>query len=436
MTTTRILAILCVELLIAQRPYVFAQQQPAPKQASAEGGSQTLSPEQLQSLVAPIALYPDPILSQVLVASTYPLEIVEAARWLDQNHNLQGKQLTDTAAKQRWDASVQALVVMPELLKRLSHEIKWTSDLGNAFLATEEGVMEAVQHLRQQAYANGALKSTKEQTVSTTTDTNQSYIVVEPATPEVVYLPTYNPVAIWGPPPAYYPYPPIYYPPVPSTGAIVAASALSFGVGVAVGAIWSGGWAGWGWGCGWGRHNVVINNNFITRNNFSRVNVGNGNNWIHNPVHRAGMPYNNRNVANRYNGARANVNARPTAGQVQQRLNQGGASRLEQGNLGQGAVNRPGQGAVNRPSQGSDSRPSQGSVTRPSQRGGNRPGQAGGNRPAQGNLGKGAISRPSQGSANRLGQLNPGHRGGGTPMHNNRGPGHGGAVRGGGGRRR
>src|SRR5579864_4829961 len=253
MTIKGSLAILCVELLIAPNPYVLAEQQPPSTQQMPGGAPQeqpqhVLMPDQLDSLVAPIALYPDPILSQVLVASTYPLEIVEAARWLGQNSSLQGKALVDAAAKQSWDASVQALVVLPELLKRLNQDITWTSDLGNTFLAQQEGVMEAVQRMRQKAQTNGALQSTKEQQVTTTNQGGSTYIEIQPASPEVVYVPAYDPVAVWGPPPAYYPYPPLYYP--PSTGAIIAASAISFGVGVAVGAFWSGGWGGWGWGCG------------------------------------------------------------------------------------------------------------------------------------------------------------------------------------------
>src|SRR4029077_8292092 len=174
MITTRAVAVLCTALLIAQEPYVLAQQ--AQSATGSQGQPQkTLTPAQLDSLVAPIALYPDPILSQVLVASTYPLEIVEAGRWLSQNSNLKGKQLTEAAAKQTWDASVQALVVLPDVLKRLDQDVGWTSDLGNAFLAQQQDVMDAVQRLRQKASAAGALQSTKEQTVSTATENNQTY---------------------------------------------------------------------------------------------------------------------------------------------------------------------------------------------------------------------------------------------------------------------
>ena len=430
MTIKGSLAVLCVELLIAPSPYVLAEQQPPPNQQMPGGASQgppqqMLSPDQLDSLVAPIALYPDPILSQVLVASTYPLEIVEAARWLGQNSSLQGKALVDAAAKQTWDASVQALVLLPDLLKRLNLDITWTSDLGNTFLAQQEGVMEAVQRMRQKAQSNGALQSTKEQQVTTTTEGGNTYIEIQPASPQVVYVPEYNPVAVWGPP-AYYPYPPIYYP--PSTGGIIAASAISFGVGVAVGAIWSGGWGGWGWGCGWGRNNVVINNNFISRNHLNRVNVANGNNWVHNPAHRGGVPYNNRNVANQFNGARSNVvNARPTAAQTQQRLGQinsaqrpGNAARPGQGNIGQAGGN------AFRPSQSNPAqRPARGQVSQRNIK------PSAGDRVGNRNVG-GSGFNGNRGGA--FGGMNQG--GNAARMNSSRGFSSGGGSRGGGGRRR
>jgi hypothetical protein len=426
MTIQRFLAILCVELLVLQ-PVLPAQQQAPLNQQAPTGAPQgqppTLTPDQLDSLVAPIALYPDPILSQLLVASTYPLEIVEAARWLSQNSGLQGKALVDAAAKKSWDASVQALVILPDVLKRLNQDISWTSDLGNVFLAQQQGVMEAVQRMRQRAQSNGALQSTKEQQVTTTTQGGNTYIVVEPANPEVVYVPEYNPEAVWGPPA--YPYPPIYYP--PSTGAVIAAGAISFGVGLAIGAIWSGGWGGWGWGCGWGRNNVVINNNFISRNNFNRVNVGNGNNWVHNPAHRAGVPYNNRNVANQFNGARGNINARPTAAQTQQRL----------GHVGQGpgSAVRPGQGSLGKVG-GNALRPSQAT---PGQRPGGGQVSQGNVRPAGGdpvgNRSVGAAGGGNRGGA-AFGGMNQG--GGAARMNSSRGFSSrgGGGFRGGGGRRR
>src|SRR6516165_8865510 len=138
MTFIRSIAILCSALLIAQRPYALAQQSPPAATNTQAGG--VLTPQKLDSLVAPIALYPDPILGQVLVASTYPLEIVEAGRWVAQNPNLKGQALADAAKQQSWDASVQALVLMPDVLNRLNQNVKWTSDLGNAFLAQQDGI--------------------------------------------------------------------------------------------------------------------------------------------------------------------------------------------------------------------------------------------------------------------------------------------------------
>src|SRR5215469_2131392 len=175
MTKIRVLAILCTVLLIAPTPYSFAQQQQPIKQHTSAG---VLSPDQLDSLVAPLALYPDPILGQVLVESTYPLEIVKAERWREQHSALSGKALADAAATQPWDASIQALVMLPDVLKRLSRDINWTSELGNAVLAQQEGVMQAIQRMRLRAQQKGALKSTPEQTVSTSTTNGQNYIVI------------------------------------------------------------------------------------------------------------------------------------------------------------------------------------------------------------------------------------------------------------------
>src|SRR5215471_5867809 len=190
MIINRALAILCAALLIAPTPSIYAQPAGSPAPAGQTAG--VLTPEQLDSLVAPIALYPDPILSQVLVASTYPLEIVEAGRWLAQHSNLTGQTLADAVKRQTWDASVQALVAMPDVLKRLDQNVNWTSDLGNAFLSQQEGVMQAVQRLRQKAQSAGALQTTPQQTVSTTTESGQNYIVIEPSSPDVVDVPQYN----------------------------------------------------------------------------------------------------------------------------------------------------------------------------------------------------------------------------------------------------
>ena len=195
-------------------------------------------------------------------------------RWLEKNKNLKDKELADAVAKQPWDPSVQALAGLPEVVKRLGDDIQWTADLGNAFLAQQSDVMDAVQRMRKKAQEKGTLKSTEQQKVETKVVENKSVIVIEQANPQVVYVPSYNPVVVYGP--AYYPYPPIYYPP---WGYYAAGMAISFGVGVVMGAFWGG---GWGWGCGWGGNNIYINvnNNFNRNTNISggnRTNIGGGN---------------------------------------------------------------------------------------------------------------------------------------------------------------
>ena len=349
MISLRLTAILCAALLIAQNPYAFAQQPGGVSQTQPK----SYSSEQLDSLVAPVALYPDPILSQLLVASTYPLEIVEAGRWLKQHPNLKGQALADAVRQQKWDASVQALVALPDVLGRLDQDVSWTSDLGNAFLAQETGVMQAIQRMREKASNAGALKSTPQQTVGTENQNGQNYITIQPANPDVVSVPQYNPEAVWGPAPEYYPYPSMYYP----TGAAIAAGAITFGAGVALGAIWGSGWGGWGnwgWNAGWGNGSIGINNNFVRINHFNRVNVGNGNRWVHNPIHRGGVPYNNRQVASQFQGRGAHVATRPTVGQVQQRLGGGlgqaggVANRMAPGNFGQRGGGMSNIGSANR----------------------------------------------------------------------------------------
>src|SRR5713101_2909971 len=216
MTNTRVqmvfrqgLSIICILLLLPASALLLAQEPAVPAQAPPP--AQPLSADRLDNLVAPVALYPDALLSQVLVAATYPLEIVEAAQWLQENRNLRGSQLVEAARQQNWDASIQALVVFPDVLNRLNSNIRWTTDLGNAFLAQQADVMNAVQRMRAQARAAGKLNSNPEETVTTQTQGGQTVIEIQPANPEVVYVPAYNPEYIWGPP-AYGYYPPLYYP--------------------------------------------------------------------------------------------------------------------------------------------------------------------------------------------------------------------------------
>src|SRR5204862_148384 len=167
--------------------------------------------EQLDSLVAPIALYPDPLLAQVLAASTYPLEIVQLQQWLTKNKDLKDKALADAVQKQPWDSSIQSMAALPDVVKRLADDIGWTTDLGNAVLAQQSDVMDAVQRMRAKAQEKGNLKSTEQMKVETKTVENKNVIVIEQSKPEVVYVPSYDPVVVYGAPP--YPYPPIAYPP-------------------------------------------------------------------------------------------------------------------------------------------------------------------------------------------------------------------------------
>src|SRR5277367_38942 len=184
----------------------------APERAFAAQDVATPIPsDQLDSLVAPIALYPDPMLAQTLVASTYPLELIQLQQWLAKNPGLKDKALADAVAKQSWDPSIQALAGLPDVVKRLADDIGWTTDLGNAFLAQQNDVMDAVQRMRKKAQDKGNLKSNEQQKVETKVVESKSVIVVEQANPQVVYVPSYDPVVVYGPP--VYPYPPIYYPP-------------------------------------------------------------------------------------------------------------------------------------------------------------------------------------------------------------------------------
>src|SRR5271166_3998546 len=295
-------AIVCVAAIVPGNAVAVPTQQPA---AAAEQAAAKLPAEQLDSLVAPIALYPDPLLSQTLVASTYPLEVVQLQQWLNQHKDLNEKALADAVKKQDWDPSIQGLAALPDVVKLLAENIKWTTDLGNAFLAQQNDVMDAVQRMRKKAKDAGNLKSTEQQKVETKVVESKQVIVVEQASPTVVYVPSYNPTVVYGAP--VYAYPPIAYPP---PGYYAAGMAISFGVGMAMGAMWGG---GWGYNSGWGgNNNVTINNNNNFVNNSNRVNGGNRNNvnggnrgnsnWQHNPQHRGGAPYGDRGTANKFGG--------------------------------------------------------------------------------------------------------------------------------------
>lgn len=342
------MAVVCVLSLAPGDTAVYAQ--PTPQQnGPAEQTAPKIPNDQLDSLVAPIALYPDPLLGQVLVASTYPLEIIQLQQWLGKHKDLKGEALAAAVEKEDWDPSIQAMAALPDAVKRLAEDIKWTTDLGNAFLAQQSDVMDAVQRMRMKANDAGNLKSNEQMNVETKVVETKTVLVIQPANPQVVYVPSYNPVVVYGPP--VYPYPPIYYPP-PSYYA--AGVAIAFGVGVAVGSYYRG---GWGYGCGWGHRttvNINVNNRYIShynrtninvnRNNINNVNVNrNGSStWQHNPQHRGAAPYPNKQVASTYGGTTRGDSTRQANARQQQ-----GASKqqLATTNRGTATANRSGSNA-------------------------------------------------------------------------------------------
>jgi hypothetical protein len=440
-----VLAIICAAAILPGEALAYPStflQQTATSPSAAK--SAKIPPEQLDSLVAPIALYPDPLLAQLLAASTYPLEIVQLQQWLAKNQNLKDKALADAVAKQPWDPSIQALAALPDVVKLMGENIQWTTDLGNAFLAQQSDVMDAAQRMRKKAQDKGTLTSTEQQKVETRVVENKSVIVIEQANPQVVYVPSYDPVVVYGP--AYYPYPPIYYPP---WGYYAAGMAISFGFGVMMGAFWSG---GWGWGCGWGGNNITINNNnnFNRNTNFggnrpsqlpsrgggNRGGVGGGNrastlpagggrnNWQHNPEHRGGAPYRDRATADRFGGTtRGDSLAKRQANARQSISRQGGALASNRG--GAGAGNRTASpGASNRMA-GSGSRGSSPSFS---------------NRSAGGadHIGSRDVSRSGGGSRDAFGGGSRGYNGSSARANGSRGASSmgargGGGFRGGGG---
>lgn len=281
-------AILSAGLLASRTMMIHAQTLPGYTDSSAASTTTTattqdawkLTNDQLDSLVAPIALYPDPLLSQVLVASTYPLEIIQLQQWLSRNTNLKDQALADAVKKQPWDPSIQGLVAVPDVIERCAGNIQWTTELGNAFLAQPQDVMDAIQRMRDKAQDKNVLVSNTQQTVTTQVVEGEEVIIVQQADPKVVYVPSYDPVVVYGAPA--YPYPSYVYP------GYVPGTALAFGVGIALGACWG---DSWGYNCGWhgGDVDINVNNNYV-RNSGNYNNI-NGGKWAHQPAHRGGAPY-------------------------------------------------------------------------------------------------------------------------------------------------
>ena len=283
-----------------------AEQAAAPAQPSAQSQAkaQPFKAEELEQIVAPIALYPDSLLAQVFMASTYPLEIVQAARWSKEHPDVKGDAVSKAVEKETWDASVKSLIAFPDVLTMMNEKLDWTQKLGDAFLAQQKDVMDAVQRLRTKAKEAGNLKSGKEQTVKTEAAPAGApapqIIIIESKDPEVVYVPTYNPTVVYGawPYPAYPPY--YYYPPYYAPGAAF----FSFSVGVVVGgAIWG--------NCNWGGNDIDIDVNRYNNFNRNEINGGNRNQinnggvndgkWKHNSDHRQGVGYRDSATQQKYN---------------------------------------------------------------------------------------------------------------------------------------
>jgi len=431
-----LLVIVCTIAIAPGDTLAYMTSSGSAQAASPQEQTAKIPPDQLDSLVAPIALYPDPMLAQTLAASTYPLELMQLQQWLAKNPGLKDNALADAVAKQPWDPSVQALAGLPEVVKRLADDIQWTTDLGNAFLAQQSDVMDAVQRMRKKAQDTGNLKSTEQQMVETKVIESKSVIVVEQANPQVVYVPSYDPVVVYGPP--VYPYPPIYYPPA---GYYAAGLAISFGVGVMMGAFWSG---GWGWGCGWGGNNDINinnNNNFNRNSNIgggNRNNIGGGNrpsnqpsrgggnrggnsNWKHNPQHRGGAPYRDRSTADRFGGtargdslSNRQASARQQVGRQGGNLpsNRAGGAGVSNRASGAGAGNRAGGAGVSNRAGGGGGADRVGSRDVSRGGGGNRDAFGGGSRGSKGYNGSSARASSSRGSSS-MGSRGGGSRGGG-----------------------
>jgi hypothetical protein len=335
-----------------------------------------LKPAELDQLLAPIALHPDPLLSEVLIASTYPLEVVQADRWAKSNKALKGDALNAALAKQSWDDSVKSLVQVPDMLAMMSEQLDWTQKLGDAVLAQQADVMDAIQRLRARARANGKLESTKEQTVTVKTEGQKQYVVIEPASPSEIYVPYYEPAAMYGdwPYPDYAPY---YFPPPPGyfAGGVLA-TGVAFAAGVAVRH------AFWG-NCDWGRGNI----NVVTNRSVDIANVNRGK-WEHNADHRQGVRYNNADVRQKF--AKTDLQAGKAARQDFRGKDGQKVSDADRG--------RPGAGDRERPAAGDRDRPGGGNRDRPEAR------DSGGRRDAgKGGAGK-ASQSPGQKASSKAGE--------------------------------
>ncbi|MGA8497828.1 MAG: DUF3300 domain-containing protein, partial [Xanthobacteraceae bacterium] len=390
--------LLAVALLLAVPQAASAQTPPPPSQPASAPSQQLLTAGQLDALVAPIALYPDALLSEILMASTYPLEVVEADRWVNANKTLQGDALKAALDKQNWDDSIKSLAATPDVLDLMSNKLDWTQQLGDAVLAQQPDVMDAIQRLRVKAQANNKLQSTSQQTVTTQSTGGRQYIYIAPTDPDEIYVPYYDPSVVYGDWP-YPDYPAYYWPPPAYIGAGLIATGLAFGTGYALGR-WASGGNRWGGGFNWSGNNINVNRS---------VNNINGNNWAHNPAHRGNVGYANPGVAAKFGSTNVRggtqLNGRGSGGQ--QVLQPGGGNRQNLGggagaggggnrNIGNGAGNRsPGNAGGNTRQTGGQNTRSRGNAGAGAglNRGGGGGGGGGANVRARATGGGGAAAR-------------------------------------------
>ncbi len=328
----------------------------APQQQGEDPNAANLSAKEIENLVAPIALYPDALVAQVLAGATFPDEITAANQWVKANPNLKDQALLTAADKQPWDPSVKALTQFPSVLDNMAQNLSWTSALGEAYYYQQADVMKAVQVLRKEAKAAGNLKSGEQIKV---VQQDPQTIVIQPANPQVVYVPTYNPTVVYGTP---------YYPPGYSTAALVTTGLVSFGVGMAIGASMNNGCCGWGWNSwntNWHGGSVTYNRNvYVSNSNVYRGGYNGARPTPYNANNRYNQNSNNRtgnrntnvsgNTVNRGgNTVNVNTGGNTTYGQNRQRPNSGGANAANRPNAGNtNAANRPNAGnanAANRP---------------------------------------------------------------------------------------
>src|SRR4029079_10103981 len=274
-----------------------------------------------------------------LMAASYPLEIVEAARWSQANPNLKGDAAVSAVADKTWDVSVKSLVAFPSILKQLNEHLDWTQKLGDALIAQQQDVAVSIQRLRAKAAEAGTLKTGKEQTVSTQTQGSDTVIAIQPTDPQIVYVPTYDPNTAYGqwPDPGY---PPTYY---PMGGALL--SGLTWGLGFAAAGAMFG---GWNWGYGGGGSYVNVNASRATNidRNFNRNNIGDGGRWQHQVDHRKGVAYRDNATRQQYGQNRPGADQRQQfRGQMDQAARPGGGPGAGQRPAGGAGSGRPGGGA-------------------------------------------------------------------------------------------